>query len=681
MKQRQLVPTVCPYCGCGCGLYVVVEEGVAKNIEYMEAHPVCQGALCPKGNAALEVVYHPERLRYPMKRENDSWKRISWDEAIALVATRFKQVYDVHGADALAFLASAKCTNEENYLLQKLARLIGTNNVDHCARLCHASTVTGLIATLGSGAMTNPIPDLVNSKCIFIIGSNLAENHPIISRWIWDAKDQGAKVIVADPRYTPTAWMADIFLQLKPGTDIALINGIMHIIVKEKLYQQDFISRRTTGFEQIQELVAKYDAATVEKITGVPSHLFQEAARLYAKAKAAAIVYCMGITQHTCGHGNVVDCADLALLCVQVGRPGTGVLPLRGQNNVQGACDMGALATFLPGYVSVADESGRGKIARLWGQEHLPSKPGLTVVEMMNAIGEGKIKGMYIMGENPVISDPNSRHVEEALSNVDFLVVQDIFLSETARLADIVLPAAGWVEKEGSLTATERRVQWMSKAIDPIDETKADWQIISEIANRLGFNFNYSCADDILREINKVVPSYGGITPERIKGDIAGLTWPCPTPDHPGTPILHSDAFKTADGLGKIIPVEHRPPLELPDDEYPLLLTTGRVVMHYNAGVMTRRSASLLKRSPELFIEINPTDAQKLGITADEEVKVITRRGDTVARASITNKLSPGIVFMPFHFPGTNILTVDALDERAKIPEFKVAACKITKTK
>ena len=681
MKQRQLVPTVCPYCGCGCGLYVVVEEGVAKNIEYMEAHPVCQGALCPKGNAALEVVYHPERLRYPMKRENDSWKRISWDEAIALVATRFKQVYDVHGADALAFLASAKCTNEENYLLQKLARLIGTNNVAHCARLCHASTVTGLIATLGSGAMTNPIPDLVNSKCIFIIGSNLAENHPIISRWIWDAKDQGAKVIVADPRYTPTAWMADIFLQLKPGTDIALINGIMHIIVKEKLYQQDFISRRTTGFEQIQELVAKYDAATVEKITGVPSHLFQEAARLYAKAKAAAIVYCMGITQHTCGHGNVVDCADLALLCVQVGRPGTGVLPLRGQNNVQGACDMGALATFLPGYVSVADESGRGKIARLWGQEHLPSKPGLTVVEMMNAIGEGKIKGMYIMGENPVISDPNSRHVEEALSNVDFLVVQDIFLSETARLADIVLPAAGWVEKEGSLTATERRVQWMSKAIDPIDETKADWQIISEIANRLGFNFNYSCADDILREINKVVPSYGGITPERIKGDIAGLTWPCPTPDHPGTPILHSDAFKTADGLGKIIPVEHRPPLELPDDEYPLLLTTGRVVMHYNAGVMTRRSASLLKRSPELFIEINPTDAQKLGITADEEVKVITRRGDTVARASITNKLSPGIVFMPFHFPGTNILTVDALDERAKIPEFKVAACKITKTK
>jgi formate dehydrogenase major subunit len=527
--------------------------------------------------------------------------------------------------------------------------------------------------------MTNPIPDLVNSKCIFIIGSNLAENHPIVSRWIWDAKEKGAKVIVADPRYTPTAWLADIFYQLKPGTDIALINGIMNVIVKEKLYREDFMNKRTTGFKQLQETVAKYDPDAVEKITGVSSHLIREGARLYAKADVSAIVYCMGITQHTCGHGNVVDCANLALLCGHVGRPGTGVLPLRGQNNVQGACDMGALATLLPGYVNVADESGREKIARLWGREHLPGKPGLTVVEMINAAGEGKIKGMYIMGENPVVSDPDSRHVEEALSKIEFLVVQEMFLSETAKLADVVLPAASWIEKEGSLTGTERRVQWMSKAIDPIDETKTDWKIISEIANKLGFNFIYSCSDDILREINKVVPSYGGITPERLKAHIGGLSWPCPAPDHPGTPILHRDTFGTPDGLGRFIPVEHQSPVELPDDEYPLLLTTGRVVMHYNAGAMTRRSDSLLKRSPELFVEINPTDAQKLSITADEQVKVSTRRGDTIARVNITDKLSPGIVFMPFHFPGTNILTVAALDEKSKIPEFKVAACKITK--
>jgi len=532
---------------------------------------------------------------------------------------------------------------------------------------------------MGSGAMTNPIPDLVNSKCILIIGSNLTENHPIVSRWVWDAKDHGAKVIVADPRYTPTAWMADIFLQLTPGTDIALLNGFMQVIIQEKLYHQDFISRRTTGFAQLQEAVAEYDPATVEKISGVPSNLLQEAARLYAKAEAAAIVYCMGITQHTYGHENVVDCSNLALLCGQVGRPGTGVLPLRGQNNVQGACDMGALATFLPGYVNVTDGTGRERIARLWGREYLPSQPGLTLVEMINAAGEGKIKGMYIMGENPLVADPNSRHVEEALNKLDFLVVQEMFLSETAKLAHVVLPAASWVEKEGSVTGTERRVQWMSKAIEPIDETKTDWQIVSEIANKLGFHFNYSCPDDILREINKVIPAYGGITPERMKGRMGGLSWPCPTPDHPGTTILHGKTFRTADGLGKFIPVKNQTPVEPPNDEYPLLLTTGRVVMHYNAGSMTRRSSALLKRSPELFVEIHPRDAQKLGITAGEEVKVMTRRGDTLARASITHKLSPGVVFMPFHFPGTNILTVDALDKKAKIPELKVAACKITK--
>jgi len=527
--------------------------------------------------------------------------------------------------------------------------------------------------------MTNPIPDLGKAKCLFIIGSNLTENHPIVSQWVWDAKESGAKVIAADPRYTPTAWMADIFLQLAPGTDIALLNGLMRIIIKEKLYNQDFINRRTTGFAQLQEAVAEYDPPRVEKITGVPSSLLQEAARLYAQAEAAGIVYCMGITQHTCGHDNVLDCSNLALLCGQVGRPGTGVLPLRGQTNVQGACDMGALAGFLPGYVNVADPKGRERIARLWGREDLPAQPGFTVVEMMNAAAEGKIKGMYVMGENPMVSDPHSHHVEEALKKVDFLVVQDMFLSETAQLAHVVLPAASWAEKEGSLTNTERRVQWAHRAIQSMDETKTDWQIISQVANRLGFQYHYACPEDILREINKVIPAYGGITPERIRELMGGLTWPCPTPDHPGTPILHSETFRTADGLGKFIPVQYQPPVELPDDEYPLVLTTGRVVMHYNAGSMTRRSASLLKRSREPFVEVHPSDAQKLGITAGEEVKITTRRGDTLARASITQKLSPGVVFMPFHFAGTNILTVDALDKTAKIPEFKVAACKITK--
>jgi formate dehydrogenase major subunit len=541
--------------------------------------------------------------------------------------------------------------------------------------------VTGLVATLGSGAMTNPIPDLAKSKCIFIIGSNFAENHPIAARWILDAKEQGAKIIVADPRYTPTAWTADIFLQHKPGTDIALINGMLHTIIKEKLHDKNFVKERTIGFDQIKALAAKYDAHTVEKITGVRSSLLQEAARLYAKAESAAIVYCMGITQHTCGHGNVVSCANLALICGNIGRPGTGVLPLRGQDNVQGACDMGGLPTVLPGYARVDDEAVRQRIAALWGKEELPKEPGLTVVEMTNAAAEGKIKAMYIMGENPMVSDPNTKHVRQALDKLDFLVVQDIFFTETAELADVVLPGACWAEKEGTVTATSRSVQWRAKAIPPPGEAKADLDIICNIANRLGFKFNYQNADEVLREINLAVPSYAGITPERVKEKVGGLTWPCPTDDHPGTPILHSETFATVERLGKLIPVEHQPPFEVTDNEYPLLLTTGRVVMHYNTGSMTRRSSSLLKRSPELFVEVNQADAEKLGISADEEVKISTRRGDTIAKTTITNRVPPGVVFMPFHFSGTNALVVEALDEKAKVPEFKVAACKIAKGK
>jgi formate dehydrogenase alpha subunit len=528
--------------------------------------------------------------------------------------------------------------------------------------------------------MTNPIPDLANSKCIFIIGSNFAENHPIATRWVLDAKEQGAKIVVADPRYTPTAWIADIFLQLKPGTDIALINGMIHTIIKEKLYDKDFVKERTTGFDQIKVLAAKYDANTVEKITGVPSGLLQEAARLYAKAQSAAIVYCMGITQHTYGHGNVVSCANLALICGNIGQPGTGVLPLRGQDNVQGACDMGGLSTVLPGYTGVTDETGRRRIANLWGREDLPAEPGLTVVEMTNAAGEGMVKAMYIMGENPMVSDPNTEHVRQALDKLDFLVVQDIFLTETAELADVVLPGACWAEKEGTVTATSRTVQWRAKAIPPPGEAKADLDIICGIAKKLGFEFNYQNADEVLREINRVVPSYAGINPERVK-EMGGLTWPCPTPDHPGTPILHVDTFATVERLGKLIPVEHQSPFEMPDEEYPLLLTTGRVVMHYNAGSMTRRTASLLKRSPELFVEVNPSDAKKLGISADEKVKISTKRGDTTAKTTITHSIPPGVVFMPFHFSGTNALVVEALDEKAKIPEFKVAACRIDKGK
>jgi formate dehydrogenase alpha subunit len=679
MTQPSLIPTICPYCGVGCGLYIAVEDGRAVGLEYMPEHPVSEGSLCPKGNAVLEVLNHPDRLQHPMKKTNGGWERISWDEALDLVAGRMRTIRDSRSADSLGFLASAKCTNEENYLFQKLARLLGTNNVDHCARLCHAPTLVGLARAFGSGAMTNPIPDLANSDCFFIIGSNLAENHAPVARWVLKAKDKGARVIVADPRLTPTAWLADTFLPIRPGSDVALLNGMMHVIVEEGLTDQDFIAQRTSGYDELVKVVQDYTPDDVAHITGVPPALIIEAARAYGKAPSAAIVYCMGITQHTTGSDNVAACANLALICGQVGRPGAGLWPLRGQNNVQGACDMGALAEFYPGYWRLNDPQATKAFSQAWGSNSLSASPGLTVVEMMDAAAAGEVKAMYIMGENPLLSDPNAGHVRRALEALDFLVVQDIFLTETAQLADVILPAAAWAEKEGTFTSTGRRVQWSHRAVSPPGEACDDLWIISQVAQRLGLDFDYSSAGAVLSEINQLVPSYGGIAPQRIADVIGGLSWPCPDADHPGTSILHTKAFPTPDGRARLAPVRYTPPAEEISDGFPLVLTTGRVAVHHNAGSMTRRSPSLLERAPELFIEINPSDAAQLGIAEGEAVAITTARGDTMAKARVTDRVRAGAAFMPFHFSGTNQLTIDALDAEAKIPEFKVAACQVSK--
>jgi formate dehydrogenase alpha subunit len=694
MTQQSLIPTICPYCGVGCGLYIAVEDGRAVGLEYMPEHPVSEGALCPKGNAVLEVLNHPDRLQHPMKKTNGGWEHISWDEALDLVGERLRSIRDSRSADSLGFLASAKCTNEENYLFQKLARLLGTNNVDHCARLCHAPTVVGLARAFGSGVMTNPIPDLANADCIFIIGSNLAENHAPVARWLLRAKEKGARVIVADPRLTPTAWLADTFLPIRPGSDVALLNGMMHVIVEEGLTDPAFIAQRTSSYDGLVKVVQDYTPDDVAHITGVPPALIVEAARAYGKAPSAAIVYCMGITQHTTGSDNVAACANLALICGQVGRPGAGLWPLRGQNNVQGACDMGALAEFYPGYRRVDDPQAAETFRQAWGSNLQPPisklnpNPGLTVVEMMNAAAAGDIKAMYIMGENPLLSDPNAGHVRQALEALDFLVVQDIFLTETAQLADVVLPAAAWAEKEGTFTSTGRRVQWSHRAIAPPGEAREDLWIISQVAQRLGLDFDYSGrygnlpyyrAGAVLSEVNQLVPSYGGIVPQRVAEAVGGLVWPCPEADHPGTPILHTEAFSTPDGRARIVPVRYTPPAEEISAGFPLVLTTGRVTVHHNAGSMTRRSPSLMERAPELFVEIHPSDAAQLGIAEGDVVVVTTARGDTTAKARITDKVRAGAAFMPFHFSGTNQLTIDALDAEAKIPEFKVAASSIGK--
>jgi formate dehydrogenase alpha subunit len=656
--NESLVPAICPYCGAGCALTVVVDGGRAVGLEYPTGHPVSQGALCAKGNAALEVLDHPERLTTPLIRKNGRFREAAWDEALEMVAERLSTIRATHGPDALGFLASAKCSNEENYLFQELARSLGTNNIDHCARLCHAPTVVGLAHSLGNTAMTNPLPDLARADCVFIVGSNLAANHPTAARWIWRAKDRGAKVIVADPRLTPTAWLADMFLQLRPGSDVALLNGMMHIVVNEGLADRDFLARRTTGAEALARHVQDYPPARAAELTGVPEGQIIAAARAYAAAPASTLVYCMGITQHTTGSDNVLACADLALLCGQIGRPGAGLMPLRGQNNVQGACDMGALPSFLPGYQPV-------------------DNPGLTVVEMMRAAEAGQVRALYIMGENPVVSDPNSDQVRAALEQLDFSVVQDIFLTETAALADVVLPAAAWAEKSGSYTTTERRVQWSHKAIDPPGQARPDWQILSDLAARLpipGFPLPDS-PESILSEINRTVPLYAGITPERLADPTEGIFWPCPAAGHPGTPILHTECFATGDGRARLEPVEYVAPAEEAGNAFPLTLTTGRLAVHHNSGSMTRRSPSLWVQAPGLFVELNPVDAARLGLADGETTAVRTARGQARAQIRVTDTVRDGVVFMPFHFEGTNRLTADALDPQAKIPEYKVSAC------
>ena len=541
--------------------------------------------------------------------------------------------------------------------------------------------MAGLAATLGSGAMTNPIVDLANADCIFAIGSNFAENHPIVSRWVLDAKQRGATLIVADPRFTPTAWSADLFLPLLPGTDTSLINAMMNVIVEETLWNEEFVEERVEGFDELCALVSQYPPEHAAKVTGVPAEDIVKAARAYATSKASSIVYCMGVTQHTCGTETVKNLANLAMLTGQIGRPGTGVNPLRGQDNVQGACDMGALPNVYPGYQPVTDEANREKFARAYNREieEMSLKPGLTLVEMTRAINEGKLRGMVILGENPVVSDPNAAHVTEALKKLDLLAVIEIFPTETTELAHVILPAASFAEKRGTKTATDRRVQWLERAVEPVGEAMADWKIICRLAARMGFEkaFTYPHEEAVFYEIRAMTPSYAGLSPERLQKTIGGIPWPCLATDDPGMPILYTKSFNRPGGKGKMLPAEYIPPAEATSEEYPLVLTSGRVVLHYNAGAMTRRTRSLQEREPELFVQVNPHTAELYGVREQAAALVSTRRGEAKAKVRITRRIPPGVLFMPFHFPEMNLLTNDALDPTAKIPEYKVAACRI----
>jgi len=668
------VLTVCPYCGCGCNFYLQVFDGELIGILPCKSHVVSQGKLCIKGWNATDFVVSKDRLTTPLIKKDGKFVEISWDKALNIVSEKFRK----YSSDAVTVLSSAKCTNEENYLMMKFARaVLKTNSVDHCARLCHASTVVGLGKTFGSGAMTNSIGELENADCIFVIGSNTTEQHPLIARYIMRAKEKGAKLIVADPRLIPLTQFADYHLRQRPGTDVALLNGFMNVILNEGLEDKEFINKRTEGFEEVKEVVEKYNPEDVEKITDIPKELIIEAARIYAKAKSASIVYSMGITQHTTGVDNVVSCANLAMITGNVGRPSTGVNPLRGQSNVQGACDMGALPDVYSGYQSVSDENVRAKFKKIWNTE-LPLKTGLTIIEMINEAAKGNIKAMYIMGENPMLSDPDINHVKKALENLEFLVVQDMFLTETAQLADIILPAASYAEKDGTLTATDRRVQRIRKAIEPIGESKPDWQIICELARKMGTQgFEYSSPAEIMEEIALVTPIYGGIVYERIK--VIGLQWPCPSKEHPGTPYLHKEKFSR--GKGKFFGIEFKEAAELPDADYPFILTTGRIIFHYHTGTMTRRTEALNREVPIGYMEINFEDAKKLNIVDGEKVLVKSRRGEIEIKVLETGRVPEGVVFLPFHFAESpaNALTNSAFDPVAKIPEYKVCAVRVEK--
>jgi formate dehydrogenase major subunit len=523
--------------------------------------------------------------------------------------------------------------------------------------------------------MTNPMGDIEKAHVILVTGSNPTDNHPIADLHIRRAlAHHGAKLIVADPRRLELVNYAHIWLRPRPGTDVVWLNGLMHVIIKEGLWDRSYVEERTENFSSLEETVMKYDPGFVEKITGIPAGDLKKVARLYAKAAVASIVYAMGITQHAAGTDNVKSIANLAMLCGNVGIEGGGVNPLRGQNNVQGACDMGALADVLPGYQSLSDQGAIEKFEQAW-KVRISPEPGLVVTEIWPAAAKGKLKALFIMGENPVSSNPNANEVAAALKELDFLVVQDIFMTETAKLAHVILPAASSAEKEGTFTNTERRVQRVRQALSPVGRARPDWQIISELAERMGYPMGYESPQEIMEEITRLTPIYGGIHYDRLEQ--GGLQWPCPTRDHPGTPILHKRRFTRGKGL--FHPVEFIPPRELPDETYPLILSTGRVLHHYNSGTMTRKVPGLQVLYPEPLLEIHPKDAEEFGIEEKSRVKVSSRRGELVARVRLTRRCPERVVFIPFHFrrAAANLLTIDALDAVSKIPQYKVCAVKI----
>ncbi|MEE8333667.1 MAG: formate dehydrogenase subunit alpha [Alphaproteobacteria bacterium] len=693
IQPDRSVDSVCPYCGVGCQLTYHIKDDRLLSVTGRNG-PANEQRLCVKGRFGFDYIHHPHRLTKPLIRkegvpkdaEGDvdpanpftHFREASWDEALEAAAGGLKTIRDVHGGDALAGFGSAKGSNEEAYLFQKLVRAgFGTNNVDHCTRLCHASSVAALMEGIGSGAVTAPFTAARDADLIIVIGCNPTENHPVAATFFKQAVKDGKTLIVMDPRGQALKRHADHMLQFKNGADVAMLNALMHVIVEEDLYDQQYIQAHTEGFEQLREHLADFAPEKMAEICGIDANTLRNVARKYATARAAIIFWGMGISQHTHGTDNARCLISLALMTGQVGRPGTGLHPLRGQNNVQGASDAGLIPMFFPDYQFVDDDAIRARFEDAWGTTLDPNR-GLTVVEIMGAIHDGQIRGMYVMGENPAMSDPDATHARAALAKLEHLVVQDIFLTETAFHADVILPASAWPEKDGTVTNTNRQVQIGRPALAPPGEARQDWQIIQQIAQGLGLDWKYTHPSEVFTEMAQLMPSLANITWDRVAREDA-VTYPCDGPDVPGNDIVFGEGFPTGNGRGRMVPADIIPPKELPDDEFPMILTTGRQLEHWHTGAMTRRASVLDRLEPEAVACFSATDLKRLGVKAGDPVRIATRRGAIELKARADRAVPSGVVFVPFCYAEApaNFLTNPQLDPFGKIPEFKFCAARV----
>jgi formate dehydrogenase major subunit len=693
VEPEKTVDSVCPYCGVGCLLTYHVKDNTILYVSGRDG-PANHGRLCVKGRFGFDYVNHPHRLTQPLIRKpgvpksaevnfdpahwEDIFREADWDEALEVAANGLKKIRDQQGGQALAGFGSAKGSNEEAYVFQKLVRTgFGTNNVDHCTRLCHASSVAALLEGIGSGAVSNQVDDVAEAEVIIIIGSNTPENHPVAATFMKNAARAGKTLIVMDPRRTELARHASYYLQFKPDTDVALLNAMIHTIIEENLVNTEFVEKRTEDFELIRQNVVGFSPEEMAPICGIEAATIREVARRYATASGSMMFWGMGISQHIHGTDNARCLIALALMTGQVGRPGTGLHPLRGQNNVQGASDAGLIPMVFPDYQRVDNETARERFEALW-HTTLDDKPGLTVVEIMNAILDGTLHGMYIMGENPAMSDPNLHHARQALAALDHLVVQDLFLTETASFADVVLPASAFPEKTGTFTNTDRRVQLGRRALDPPGHARQDLEIIQEIARRLGLDWQYPDAESVFAEMRQAMPSIGGISWQRLEQN-SSVTYPCANEDDPGQPVVFQEDFPTASGRGRFVPARLISADELPDKEFPYVLITGRQLEHWHTGAMTRRSRVLDAIEPEPVINIHPEDLATIGGTEGDLLRVASRRGELIAYARADSSMQREEIFIPFCYQeaAANLLTNEALDPYGKIPEFKYCAVQV----